>query len=113
MLLPAMLMSLPPLMAPAPAGGEQPNLFMSLLPMLLIFVIFYFLLIRPQQQQQKKHQEMIKAVKKGDRILTSGGIYGRVVGVGDSDVTVQIAKDVEIQLQRGAITAVVGSEGGK
>ena len=117
MLLPATLASLLPLslplMAPAPTGGEQPNPLIQMLPIALIFVIFYFLLIRPQQAQQKKHQEMLKNVKKGDRDITSSGLYGRVVGVSDTDVTVQIAKDVEIQLQRGAITAVVGSDGGK
>ncbi|HEX7878413.1 MAG TPA: preprotein translocase subunit YajC [Candidatus Eisenbacteria bacterium] len=117
MLLPATLLAFMPLtlplMAPAPVGGEAPNPLIQMLPIVLIFVIFYFLLIRPQQAQQKKHQEMLKNVKKGDRIITSGGIYGRVVGVGDNDVTVQIAKDVEVQLQKGSITAVVAAEGGK
>jgi len=117
MLLPATLLAfLPlslPLMAPAPTGGEAPNPLIQMLPIVLIFVIFYFLLIRPQQATQKKHQEMLKNVKKGDRVVTSGGIYGRVVGVGDNDVTVQIAKDVEVQLQKGSITAVVNAEGGK
>ena len=116
MLLPATLLALPltlPLMAPAPAGGEAPNPLLQMLPILLIFVIFYFLLIRPQQAQQKKHQEMLKNVKKGDRVITSSGLYGRVVGVGDNDVTLQIAKDVEVQMQKGSITAVVNAEGGK
>jgi preprotein translocase subunit YajC len=117
MLLPATLLTLPPLvlplMAPAPVGGEAPNPLFQMLPILLIFVIFYFLLIRPQQAQQKKHQEMLKNVKKGDRVLTSSGIYGRVVGVGDNDVTLQVAKDVEVQMTKGSITAVVNAEGGK
>lgn len=117
MLLPAALtalppLTLPPLMAP-PAGAEGGNPLLSLLPMLLIFVIFYFLLIRPQQTQAKKHAEMLKNVKKGDRVITTGGVYGRVVGVGDNDLTLQIAKDVEVQLQKGAITSVVAAEDSK
>ncbi|MDZ4804474.1 MAG: preprotein translocase subunit YajC [Candidatus Eisenbacteria bacterium] len=117
MLLPATLaalppMTLPPLMAPS-TGAEGGNPLLSLLPMLLIFVIFYFLLIRPQQKQAKKHSEMLKNVKKGDRVITSGGVYGRVVGVGDNDLTLQIAKDVEVQLQKGAITSVVTTEDSK
>ncbi len=117
MLLPAVMntllpLTLPPLMAP-PTGGEGGNPLLSLLPMLLIFVIFYFLLIRPQQTQAKKHALMLKNVKKGDRVITTGGVYGRVVGVGDNDLTLQIAKDVEVQLQKGAITSVVAPEDAK
>jgi len=77
----------------------------------LIFVIFYFLLIRPQQSQQKKHKQMVEGIKKGDRVLTTGGIYGRVTGVHEASFTVQIAKDVNVEIQKNAV-ASVGGDGG-
>jgi preprotein translocase subunit YajC len=108
MLLPAthFPLTLPTLMA-SPGGAEGGSPFAPLLMMGLIFVIFYFLLIRPQQQQAKKHQELLKGLKKGDRVLTSSGMYGRVVGVGDHDVTIQVAKDVEIQMTKASVTGIL------
>ena len=100
------------MMAP-PAGAEGGNPFAPLIMMALIFVIFYFLLIRPQQQQAKKHQALLKAIKKGDRVLTSSGIFGRVVGVHENEVTIQIASGVDVVMQKGAIQAVVTSAGGE
>lgn len=111
MLLPATLLPLflPTLMAPSP-GAEGGSPFAPLLMMALIFVIFYFLLIRPQQQQAKKHQQMLKGIKKGDRVLTQSGIYGRVVGVGDHDVTIQVAKDVDLQMTKAAVTGILSGD---
>lgn len=76
----------------APAGGAAPpqSPFGFLLPMLLIFVIFYFLLIRPQTKRQKELEAMLKALDKGDRIVTAGGLHGTVVGVTDEVLTVEI-----------------------
>jgi preprotein translocase subunit YajC len=84
------------------AGGAPPGFdLISLLPLVLIFVVFYFLLIRPQQKKMKAHREMIGALKRGDRVLTSGGIIGTVVKEeGDSELLVEIAKDVRVRVAR-------------
>jgi preprotein translocase subunit YajC len=99
------------MMAP-PQGGEGGSPFAPLIMMGLIFVIFYFLLIRPQQNQQKKHREMLSSVKKGDRILTTGGIYGKVVGVHDNILQLQIAKDVTVEIQKSAVASRSAENGG-
>lgn len=88
----------------APGGGD---FFMSLLPLILIFVVFYMLLIRPQQKKMKEHQAMISAVKRGDQVITSGGIYGKVTKVEDTNVTVEIAKDVQVKVVKGTLSDVV------
>lgn len=98
------------LLAPPPGATEGGSPFAMPLMFGILFVIMYFLIIRPQQQQQKKHEALIKGVKKGDRVLTSGGIWGRVTGTQDDRVILQIAKDVNVELQRTAIATVVGSE---
>ena len=84
-------------------GGGGAGGFASFIPLILMFVIFYFLLIRPQQKRAKEHREMIAAVKKGDRIITSGGIYGRITSTSDATLTVEIADKVRIKLNRGNI----------
>jgi preprotein translocase subunit YajC len=73
----------------------------------LIFVIFYFMIIRPQQKRQKERQKMLDAVKKGDKIITGGGIHGTVVGMEEKTVLVQIADNVKVKLERGSVTAVI------
>ncbi|MCL4163524.1 UNVERIFIED_CONTAM: hypothetical protein GTU68_013762 [Idotea baltica] len=83
---------------------------MQFLPFILIFVIMYFLLIRPQQKRMKAHQAMIAAVKKGDRVITAGGIVAKItkVGADDSDeVEAEIAQGVKVQLLRSTITGVL------
>jgi len=86
------------------AGG----LFGAMVPLILIFVIFYFLLILPQRRKQREHQRMIEGIKKGDKIITSGGIYGTVTRVKKNYVEVEIANQVVIKLQRNAISALRG-----
>ena len=81
--------------------------FGAFVPLILMFVIFYFLLIRPQQKKQKEHQEMINNLKKGDRIITGGGIYGRIVSVDDSTLGVEIADKVRVKMNRGNVAALV------
>ena len=81
--------------------------FSAFVPLILMFVIFYFLLIRPQQKKQKLHREMISNVKKGDRIVTGGGIHGRVTGVSDTTLTVEIAEKVRVKLNRGNVSSVI------
>ena len=74
--------------AAAPAAGGGGDIIMSLLPLVLIFAVFYFLMIRPQQNKMKQHREMIENIKKGDQIVTAGGIVGKVVRVDANDSTV-------------------------
>jgi preprotein translocase subunit YajC len=88
----------------------QPNPIMSLLPIAAIFLIFYVLLIRPQQKQQKEHDEMLKGLKPGDKILTSGGLYGTIVGLkGDDDLEVKFSESVKLWVARSAVTKRVAA----
>jgi preprotein translocase subunit YajC len=89
----------------APAGFD----LISLMPLVLIFVVFYFLLIRPQQKKMKTHREMISAVKRGDKVLTAGGIIGSVVKVEESEdvLLVEIAKDIRVRVARSTISDVL------
>ena len=82
--------------------------FMGFVPFILMFVIFYFLLIRPQQKKAKEHRDMITNLKKGDKIITSGGIHGRVTGMDDNTLTVEISDKVRVKVVRANISAVVG-----
>jgi len=75
-------------------------MFVSFLPFVLIFVVFYFLLILPQQRKQKKHRAMLEGLKKGDRILTTGGILGTVAALNKDVVTVQVGDNVRIKIRR-------------
>lgn len=90
--------------AASPGGGD---FFVSLLPLVLIFAVFYFLLIRPQQRKMKDHRAMVESLKRGDQVLTSGGIFGKVTKVEDAAVTVEIAKDVQVQVQRSSIADLI------
>jgi preprotein translocase subunit YajC len=73
----------------------------------LIFIIFYFLLIRPQQKKQKEHQKLMDSLTKGDKVVTSGGIYGTVIGVKEGIVVLKIAEEVKIEVAKSAVTAVI------
>lgn len=88
----------------------QPNPLVSLFPIAAIFAIFYFLLIRPQQKQQKEHEKMLENLKKGDRILTTGGLYGTIVGLKDKDLEVRFSQTVTLQVARSAVSKLLGSE---
>jgi len=90
-------------------GGGTGGL-LGLWPIVLIFVIFYFLLIRPQQKKQKQHQKMLEAIKKGDTVVTSGGIYGTVIGVKENIVVLKIAENVKVEFAKSAVTHIVSSE---
>ena len=81
---------------------------MQMLPFILMFVIMYFLLIRPQYKKQKEQQSMIDALKKGDRGVTNGGMHGSIVGVKEKEgiIVLQVAKDVKIEISRGASKVV-------
>ncbi|MEM7024740.1 MAG: preprotein translocase subunit YajC [Pseudomonadota bacterium] len=94
--------------AQAAGGGAAGFDLISLMPLVLIFVVFYFLLIRPQQKKMKAHRELISALKRGDKVLTSGGIVGTVVKVEDDNMLlVEIAKDVRVRIARGTISELL------
>ena len=88
-------------------GGGQGSQIMSFLPIILIFVIFYFLLIRPQQKRSKEHRGLLSNLKVGDNVLTSGGIYGRITGIRDDVITLEISDKVRVKVNRGHIAGVV------
>lgn len=88
------------------ASGSTGSTILSFLPFVLIFVIFYFLLILPQQKRQKKLKAMLEALKKGDKIVTSSGIWGTITNLGKDTVTVQIADNTKIKVQRDHIARV-------
>lgn len=89
-------------------GGGGGGALMSFLPLILIFVVFYLLLIRPQQRRMKQHREMLGALRRGDRVVTGGGIVGQIVRVkGTDELTVEIADGVRVNVLRGTISAVL------
>ena len=81
--------------------------FASFIPLILMFVIFYFLLIRPQQKKTKEHRQMIDNLKTGDRIITSGGLHGRITGVSESALTVEIAEKVRVKVNRSSVSGLM------
>ncbi len=91
----------------AAAPAQQPDPIMSFLPLLLIFVVFYFLLIRPQTKRAKEHKAMVEALSKGDEVVTNGGLLGRITQVDDNFVTLKIADNVEVKVQRQAIATLM------
>lgn len=91
-------------------GGSGPSTLISFLPLVLVFVIFYFLLIRPQQKKAKEHRDMLAKLKKNDEVVTSGGIYGKVVALADSVVTLEVAPNVRIRVHRPQISEIIKGE---
>lgn len=87
-------------------GGEGQGGFGAFVPLILMFVIFYFLLIRPQQKKTKEHRQMIDNLKKGDRIITSGGLHGRITGITEATLTVEIADKVRVKVNRSNVSAI-------
>jgi preprotein translocase subunit YajC len=89
-------------------GAAGPGALGAFLPIILIFVVFYFLLIRPQQKKMKQHKEMLAAIRRGDRIVTGGGIVGTVSKVvDDNEIQVEIAEGVRVRVHRGLISTVL------
>jgi preprotein translocase subunit YajC len=98
---------------PLQAGAQDP--FGFLVPMLAIMAIFYLLLIRPQQKKQREHDEMLKAIQKGDRVVTTGGLHGVVIGVSDDVLTVDIGahEKVRVKLDRSRVERIEKGKGGE
>jgi preprotein translocase subunit YajC len=90
-------------------NGGAPGPFVQLLPIILVGVIFYFLLIRPQQQKARTHREMINNLKRNDEVVTAGGLYGRVVDLTEKIVTLEIAPNVRVRVDRPHIDTVVST----
>ncbi len=91
----------------ASASGSEFSL-VSILPLVLIFVVFYFLLIRPQQKKMKDHKAMLSALRRGDRVVTGGGILGTVIKVeGDDEAVIEVAEGVRLRVLRSTIQSVV------
>ena len=98
----------------APPGGAGGNAILTQLVFFAaIFAVFYFLLIRPQQTQRRERERMLSAVKRGDRIVTNGGLHGTVTGLDETTITVRIADQVRVTVDRSAIGRVVEAQGEK
>jgi preprotein translocase subunit YajC len=78
-----------------------------MLPLVLMFVVLYFVMIRPQMKRQKEHKAMIEAIAKGDEVVTTGGLLGKITKLGESFITIEVAAGVELQVQRGAVVQVL------
>jgi len=92
--------------AASAAAGPESNL-LGMLPLVLMFVVLYFVMIRPQMKRQKEHKSMIDALAKGDEVVTSGGLLGRVSKMGETFIGLEVAGGVEVQVQRSAVVQVM------
>ena len=94
------------------AAGARPqgNFITALIPFILVFVIFYVLIILPSRKKQKKHQEMVEALKSGDKIVTTGGIYGTVMGVKEDRIERKVSSNVKVDVTKNAIAVILGAK---
>ena len=92
---------------PAAAEGGLMGSLTGMLPLVLMFVVLYFIMIRPQMKRQKEHRAMIDALAKGDEVVTSGGLLGKVARLGEGFVHLEVAEGVEVQIQRSAVAQVL------
>ena len=90
--------------AQAPAAGSTESGFMGFLPIILMFVLLYFIMIRPQMKRQKETKSMIEALQKGDEVVTAGGVVGKVAHIAENYVTLEIAENTQILVQKAAVT---------
>ena len=93
-------------MAQASGASATPSI-MSFLPMIALFVIFYFLLIRPQQKRAKEHKSMVAGLAKGDEVVTMGGVLGKITAVDENFINVEVAKGVDIKVQKASVQAMM------
>lgn len=94
----------------APAVAKQPGTLEMFLPFVVIFAIFYFLIIRPQVKKQKDHQKFVTELKKGDEVLTNGGILGTIEGLTDQFITLEISEGVRIRILRSQISTTMAAQ---
>jgi len=88
--------------APQPGGGAS-----GLIMFVVLIAVFYFILIRPQMKQAKTHKKMVESLAKGDEVVTSGGLLGRISEIGDNFILLEVAKDVQVKVQKHAVSAVM------
>lgn len=93
-------------MAPSQGGDAGGSMVSTLIFFALIFVIFYLMILRPQQKRTKERQKMLEALKKGDKVITSGGLHGKVINVDDKTVLIEVAENVKLKYERSAISAI-------
>jgi preprotein translocase subunit YajC len=91
-------------------GGGQGSSMYTFLPLILLFAVFYFLLIKPQQKKAKQHKTFMESLKKGDSVITSGGLYGKITGITDEAITLEIAEKVRVKVSRSAVVDYVKGE---
>ena len=91
-------------------AGSTPSTFLSLAPLVLIFAVFYFLLIRPQQRKAKEHRNMLAQLKRNDEVMTSGGVFGKVQALTETEVTLEVAPNVRIRVGRSYIAQLFRGE---
>ena len=96
--------------AQAGPGAAGPGPLMTIFPFIIILVIMYFMVFRPQQKKQKEHREMLNKIKRNDEVMTSGGIYGKVIDLKETVVTIEVAPNVRIRVARPQIAAVLSAE---
>ncbi|MCH8028812.1 MAG: preprotein translocase subunit YajC [Candidatus Dadabacteria bacterium] len=93
--------------------GQGGSKLITFAPFILIFALFYFLILRPQQKQQKHRKDMLVSLKRGDKVLTAGGIYGKVVNIDGDELTVEIAKGINVRMSRSGVSGVEEIKGEK
>jgi preprotein translocase subunit YajC len=94
-------------------GGQAPSLIGALFPFILIFVIFYFIIIMPARKKQKQHQSLVSSLQGGERVVTSGGIYGTVTRVLEDRFEIEVDKGTKLQIAKGSISGVIQSDSGQ
>jgi len=95
--------------SPGGGGGQGGGMY-TFLPLILLFAVFYFLLIRPQQKRAKQHKTFMENLKKGDTVITSGGLYGKITGITDEAITMEIAEKVRVKVSKSAVVDYVKGE---
>lgn len=97
-----------------PAGGSTPNPYLQIVPLVLIFVVFYFFMIRPQQKKQKDREKVLDSLKRGDKVVTIGGVHGTVAGIDTEKKTVlvQVSENTKIKFDRTAVATIEKQESG-
>jgi preprotein translocase subunit YajC len=96
--------------SPGGGGGGQAGSLYTFAPLILLFAVFYFLLIRPQQKRAKQHKSFMENLKKGDTVITSGGLYGKITGITDEAITMEIAEKVRVKVLKSAVADYVKGE---